>query len=58
MSRKTVRIEIREDKTEEVMEAMHDALVTAMEKCGIQAEAHAVNYIEKQGAIDTGLLKN
>ena len=58
MSRKTVRIEIREDKTEEVMEAMHDALKTAMEACGIQAEAHAVNYITSQGAVDTGLLRN
>ena len=58
MVKKSVKIEIREDKTEEVMEAMHDALKTAMEACGIQAEAHAVNYITSQGAVDTGLLRN
>ena len=53
-----VEIEILMDNTDEILSAFKDAAKLAVEKCGIQAESHAVDYITSEGAIDTGLLRN
>ena len=51
-------VELEEDHVEEVLQKLDEVGKLAMEKCGVQAVTHAQDAITKEGAIDTGLLRN
>lgn len=40
-----------------IKEQTEDAIITALQSCGVQAQAHATAEITAQGAVDTGRLR-
>lgn len=54
-----VSIQLKVDNSAEVINHMETAVHRALEACGIQAEAHAVTYIQSNPRrVDTGNLMN
>lgn len=51
-------ITIREDNTDKVIKGINRAVSAALEKIGLKAETYAKQNITKQGAVDTGNLRN
>lgn len=51
-------IEVKQDNTKIIEEAIDKAIVTALDAIGAQAESHAKDYLEAHHAVDTGRLKN
>ena len=53
----SAEFEIRINNKDAVLEALHDQCITAMEACGLAAEAYAVQNIDAKHIVDTGNLK-
>lgn len=47
-----------ENNADEVIDAMREQSIKALEECGLIAEGYAIENITSQGAIDTGNLRN
>lgn len=46
------------DNSKEVLAAMQEAAVRALEKCGLTAEGYAKTNLTNNGSVDTGNLRN
>ena len=46
------------DNSDEVIEAMRNAAIRALEKCGLTGERYAKENLTKNKSVDTGLLRN
>lgn len=53
-----IKIEIKEDNSEEIMSELDFALERAFERIGLIAEGHAKLNLTMSGAVDTGRLRN
>lgn len=49
---------VSNDYSQEVLDAMHDAVVRALEKCGLVAEGYAKENITRNKSVDTGNLRS
>lgn len=53
-----VIIEIQNDNSEAIANAINEALVTALNECGIDGERFAKDNLTKNRSVDTGRLRN
>lgn len=51
-------VEIRENNAEAIASAIKSAVARALEKIGLAAEGYAKKELTRQGAVDTGRLRN